>query len=492
MPSTVPTRPDSARRRRVGALFVMVAIAMDVLDTTIVVVALPAIESDLEVGGPALQWIAASYTLTFALTLVLAGRIGDLVGSKRMIMVGMAGFMVASAVCAFAPTLWMLLAGRVLQALAGAFILTQGLSIFQSTFPPDERASVFGMFGAVVGTSAVLGPLVGGLLVEADLWGLSWRPIFLINLPIGVITLVGTALLVTAPPPRDEGGLDIVGVALATTGLLALVYPLIQGESAGWPLWTYASMAGGVLVLVVFLRQQRYRERAGRTPLVLPRLWQERSFVAGLGVILVFLAAFTSMFFVLAYYLQVGLAFSPLETGLTTLPSALSTVLFSILSAPLVARFGPRVLTAGCLAGVAGLVLLIVTISVAGTGASGWAFAPALLVTGAGIGLVAPPIIDVVLARVPVSDGGSASGVLNTAEQLGAAAGVAVVGSVFFGLAAGDGPAGTVAAPALEGAIFGALWVTVGLMAGSAALTFLLPSGTTSSDVVGTASSAGA
>ncbi|CAA9440612.1 MAG: Uncharacterized MFS-type transporter [uncultured Pseudonocardia sp.] len=478
MPSTVPPRPEPARRRRLGALFVMVAIAMDVLDTTIVVVALPAIEADLGVGGSALQWIAASYTLTFALTLVLAGRIGDLLGSKRMILVGMAGFVVASAVCAFAPTLPMLLAGRVLQAMAGAFILTQGLSIFQSTFPPDERASVFGMFGAVVGTSAVLGPLVGGLLLEADLWGLSWRPIFLINLPIGVITLVGTALLVTAPPPRGEGGLDLVGVALATTGLLALVYPLIQGESAGWPLWTYASMVAGALLLVVFLRQQRARVRAGRTPLVLPRLWRERSFVAGLGVILVFLAAFSSMFFVLAYYLQVGLGFSPLETGLTTLPSALSTVASSILSARLVARFGPRVLTAGSLAGVAGLVLLIVTISAAGTGATGWMLAPALLITGSGIGLVAAPVIDIILARVPVTDAGAASGVLNTAEQLGAAAGVAIVGSVFFALAAGDGSGEEIVGSALEGAILGALWVNVGLMAASAALTFLLPSGT--------------
>ncbi|OLM27826.1 putative transmembrane efflux protein [Pseudonocardia sp. Ae717_Ps2] len=468
--SAGPAKPDP--RRRTAAAFVLVAVAMDILDTTIVIVALPDMERDLGAGSTVLQWITAAYTLTFALTLITAGRIGDRIGRRLAVQIGILGFVVTSAVCALAPTAEILVAGRVAQALAGSLILTQALAIFQVEFPEAERPGVLGVFGAVLGSAAVLGPILGGVLVAADIGGLGWRTIFWINLPIGLVAFLGVRRYLRESRAARPPALDPSGLALLTLALFALLLPLVQGRELGWPWWGFAMVAAGFVLLVVFARSQVRRERAGAVPLVLPRLWRERSFVGGLGIVLTFLAAFMSMFFVLNYYLQVGLGFGPLGAGLTLVPSAVSTVVFSLLSTPLLRRFGTRVLTVGALVGAVGLLLLTATVQLADDGLRAWWLAPALLLVGSGMGLVTAPVIDVVLTRVPADDAGAASGVLNTAEQLGAALGVAAVGTVFFGSVGAAGPGGQTE---LADALGAALWVNIGLMLLSAALSLLLP-----------------
>ena len=445
---------------------------MDLLDTTIVHIALPAIQQSLHASTAQLQWVAASYTLSFALTLVTAGRIGDIVGRKRMVLAGIAGFVLASAVCAFAPSIAVLLLGRVLQGLTGAFVMTQGLSIFQVAFPPGERATILGLFGAVVAISTAVGPVLGGLVVEADLFGLGWRPVFLINLPVGIATLIGAALFVRESRAQRPPTLDLTGVAILTAALLALLYPLVQGRALGWPVWTYLVMLASAPLFALFVYHQRLAHRRGSTPLIQPELLRQRPFVAGLAGLLVFYAGIPSLFFVFAIYLQQALHFTALQAGLAMVAWPLATMPISIASTRLATRYGPRVLTVGAIVVAAGQVLLIASIPEAGVAVGAWHFVPAMIVGGIGLGLVAAPIVDVILARVPTTSAGSASGLLNTTEQLAAAAGVALIGTIFFGeLTTAD----VRQQVAFAGAIQTALWVNVGLIVSSAAVTLLLP-----------------
>lgn len=467
------TTPD--RHRWAGSTFLLVAIAMILVDTTVVNLALPTIQRDLGASSSQLQWVVATYTLSFALFQVTAGRIGDLAGRRRMVLAGIAGFVVASAICALAPSIAVLLVGRVLQGLTGAFIITQSLSIFQVSFPPGERATILGLFGAVSGISAALGPPLAGLLMHADIFGLGWRPIFLINLPIGLATLIGAALFVRESRSERPPKLDLAGVLGLSVALLALLYPLIQGGDLGWPLWTIVLMIASIPLFGLFWWQQKVRDRAAGTPLVPPYLFQRRAFVIGLIVCLVFFGAAFSLFFVFAIFLQNGLGYSVLHAALTTMVSPASTVVAAVASSRIAARFGTRVLTAGALISACGQLVLIWIINAAGATASPWHFIPAMVLVGAGIGLVVGPLVDLVLARVPLRDAGSASGLLNTADQLGVAVGVAVLGTVFFGWMADARQAGAGDFPAYASGLEASLWVSACLLLGSMVLTLGLP-----------------
>lgn len=461
--------------RWTGSLFVLLAIVMDLMDTTVVLVALPAVERTLGADSTELQWVVGAYTLTFAVALVTAGRIGDIVGRRRMVLIGIACFTVASVACGLAPTIELLIAGRVLQALSGAFILTQGLSIFQVAFPPAERAKILALFGAVTGFSSMIGPLVGGLLVDADIAGLGWRPIFLINVPLGIITFIGAAKYVRESKSDHPPTLDLKGVALLTVALLAVLYPLVQGREHDWPWWTYALMIASLPVFALFACQQSALSRRGGTPLVQPGLVRLRSFVAGLVVLLVIMSALTSMYFVFTIYLQSGVGFGALETGLIGTISAVATLAAASVSTVLAARFGPRVLTAGAVLMAIGQLVFIWSITNAPPDVTGWYFVPALMVSGAGIGLLVAPAIDIVLERVPVADAGAASGVLNTAEQLGAAIGVAIVGTVLFSRVADAFEDGADPFRAFTTAASGALWVNFSALVLGAVMTYLIP-----------------
>lgn len=464
----------SGRHRWVTSAFLLLSIAMILIDTTVVNVALPTLERELGASESQLQWIVATFTLTFALLQVLAGRLGDVYGHRRLVLIGVAGFVAASAICAFAPSVGVLLMGRILQGAAGALVITQSLSIFQLSFPPGERATIFSLFGAVSGVSAAIGPPLGGVLLAADLGGLTWRPIFLINLPIGLITLIGAWIYVhESRAARPMGGLDLVGALALTVALLALLFPLIQGDSLGWPWWIVALMIASLPLGWLFWRNQRATEAAGGSPLVPPALFRQRAFVIGLTVCLVFFGAAFSLYFVFTLYLQQGLDYSALKAGLTTMAAPLATMVGAAVSSSLVSRFGVYVLTVGTAIAAVGQLMLLGTASVGAAGP--WQHAPGLVLAGLGVGLVVGPVVDIVLERVPLRDAGSASGVLNTADQLGVAMGIALAGSIFFARSGALAESGADQAAALAGGLQGALTVNVGLLLGSSVLTLWLP-----------------
>lgn len=447
------------RRRWIALAVVMTASFMDLVDATIVNVAIPSIQRDTGAGFSAVQWITAGYALAFAVGLITGGRLGDIYGRKRIFLTGTACFTVASLLCGLAAGPEMLVATRMLQGGAAALMVPQVLSIIHATFCGEERGKVFGMFGAVIGLAAVTGPLLGALLTQWDLFGLQWRPIFLINLPVGIAgLLLGRRFIDESKAPKALR-LDLIGVALATAGLLLILYPLVQGRENGWPLWGHAMMAGGLAVLAGFVRYERAKKDRDGSPLVELSLFRARSFAAGVGVQLIFGVACGLFFLVWTLYMQAGLGWSPLHAGLTGLPFTIACSASAGMSVQLlVPRFGRRVLQGGALITAAGALIYIGMAVRYGQSVHSWQMALPLLVMGAGMGMVFSPLTDAVLSEVPREHAGSASGLINTTNQLGNAFGLALVSVAFTG---------STAVHAFEHAMFwmvGALAVVVALM----------------------------
>ncbi len=459
--------PVPYRLRWLALVAVLVAEVMDLLDATVVAVAAPSIRDDLGGTVATIQWIAAGYTLAFAIGLITGGRLGDLYGRRRMFLLGLGGFVVMSALCGLAVSPGMLVTCRVLQGLFGALLIPQGFGIIRSTFDDRELGAAFAAFGPTIGLAAVGGPILAGALIAWDLGGAGWRTIFLINVPIGLAGLV--LALATVPESRSADGPrpDPAGMALVSTGLALLVFPLVQGRELGWPAWTFVLMALSVPVLVVFARHQVRRRAAGRAPLVEPGLFASRAFAGGLVVALVFFAAMTGMVFAFGLYLQIGLGWTAWHAGLAQAPWAFGIAVGSALSGAVLGRkYGRRVLQAGALVAAAGVLGAVATFTAAGAAITVWDMAPTLVVTGLGIGLLLAPLFDIVLAGVSLPMVGSGSGVLNAAQQLGATAGVAALGTLFAGgLDGGDALGGLQAV----------LVATAALIALTAVLAFLLP-----------------
>jgi EmrB/QacA subfamily drug resistance transporter len=479
MASAVLDRPliseSTPYRLRWYALAVVLAAeCMDLLDGTILNVAMPAIRDDLGGSYSAIQWIIAAYALAFAVGLITGGRLGDVYGRKRMFLLGTAGFTVASGLCALAPSVHVLIGCRVLQGAAAAIMIPQGLGLIREMFPREELAAAFGIFGPVIGLSAVLGPILGGFLVHADLLGTGWRAVFLVNLPLGVAALLGASVLLPESRSAHAPRLDLVGTLLAGAAMLLLVYPLVQGRDLDWPAWVFFLLAASVPAVALFVWQQRRRERLGLDPLVTPSLFRKRAFVAGAGVILLFFAGMIGLMVVLMLYLQLGLGYSALHAGLTLAPWSLGTAVGAGLAGAVLApRYGRHVIHAGLAVMAAGIVELALSAS---WNASSWSLAPGLAIAGVGMGLALAPVFDVVLAGVEDHELGSASGLINALQQLGAALGIALIGTLFFSLAPIVHTAGgAAAAHDFAGAMRSTLWVEVGLLAATFALGFLLP-----------------
>lgn len=464
----VPAPAD--RRRWIALAVVLTASFMDLVDATIVNIALPSIQRDTGAGFGALQWITAGYALAFAIGLITGGRLGDIHGRKKLFLLGMGGFTVASALCDIAADPAMLIAARVLQGAMAALMVPQVLAIIHVSFPAHERGKVFGMFGAVVGLGAVCGPLIGALLTQGDLFGLEWRPIFLINLPVGAVGIWLGRRFLTESRSDTALRLDLVGTALLTVGLLLVLYPLTHGREAGWPLWGFVAMAAGPLVLVGFVRYERFKARKDGSPLVELSLFRIKTFAAGVGVQLTF-GAVTGLFFLIwTLYMQLGLGWGPLHAGLTGVPFSLACSAAAGLSVQkLVPRFGRAVLQAGALIMLGGALLYLWQADHYGTGMQSWQMAPAMVLMGAGMGLIVAPITDAVLSEVPVRHSGSASGIFNTTGQVGMALGLALSSVAFFGAVDGPGRAGFVAATTH------ALWWIAGGLVLVLGLLFWLP-----------------
>ena len=431
-PGVLPEVPLDPRRW-VALACVMTAMFMVLLDVSIVNVGIPAIRNNLHANNADIQFVVAGYALAYAVLLITGGRLGDIFGRKRLFLIGMAGFTAASALCGLAQTALILDLSRVVQGLFAALMYPQVLSMIQVGFPPHERARVFGILGAVIGMATITGPLVGGLIIRDDLTGGSWRWTFLVNVPIGIAAFIAAFRVVRESKAPNAKRLDIPGVVIATVGLLLLVYPLVEGQVAGWPLWTFISMGLSPFVLAGFVLYERSLPKTS-FPLVELNMFAIPSFRTGVAISAAFIAGIPSFFFVFSLFLQVGLGFSALHAGLTTVPWSIGTAVASVMSTRLAPKVGGFIIGIGSVIGVVGIIGIIITLYAQGTNVTSWVLIPSFLVAGIGLGTVLAPLLNVILSGVPPRDAGSASGVLTTFQQLGGAIGVAVVGVVFFGL----------------------------------------------------------
>jgi EmrB/QacA subfamily drug resistance transporter len=426
-------RADADQRRWLALGCVLVGQFMILLDLSIVNVAIPAIRENLSASNADIQFVVAGYGLAYAVMLITGGRLGDMYGRKRLFMLGMAGFVIASALCGFAQSAPMLDLARVLQGVTAALMYPQVLSVIQVAFPPFERGRVFGLVGAVIGIATIMGPLVGGLIIRGDVSGGAWRWVFLVNVPVGLVALAASARVLAESRAPDASGLDLVGVALATLALVLLVYPLVEGQAAGWPAWTFVCLALSPVALAAFVAYERSLP-AERFPLVQLSMFRIRSFRIGVVISAAFLAGIPSFFFVFILMLQAGLGYSALHAGLTTLPWTVGVAVASTVSSRFAPRLGKWTIVIGSALMVLGAFGVIVTLRLAGTRLTSFDLIPAFLVSGLGLGTVIAPLLTIILQGVPPRDAGSASGVLTTFQQLGGAIGVAIVGTVFFGL----------------------------------------------------------
>ena len=415
-------------------VIVLTAVFMQLLDTTIVTVAVPSIQNELDASFGEVQLVLAGYSLSFACILITAGRLGDSRGRKKMFLLGMAGFTLASALCGAAPNAVTLVVARLLQGLCSGLMFPQVLSIIQVSFPKEEKPKAFGMYGASIGLATILGPVLGGALIKLNLWSTDWRSIFYVNVPIGLVALVAGAKQLRESTAPDARRLDLTGAALATIGLFLLVLPLVIGRDQGWPAWSWAMLAASVPVLAAFAAfEHRYTRRDPVAPLLPTRLFRDRSFSVGLLLSGVFFAGIPSFFFIFMLTLQVGFGYSAIGAGAVTLVFAFTVAVGSARSAVVARKLGTYVLALGCVLLLLGMVGVILTFHAVGTHLHGWQLAPSLFVGGAGAGMFLAPVANVILAGIRSEDAGSASGVLATMQQVGAAIGIAVIGVLFFG-----------------------------------------------------------
>jgi MFS family permease len=405
------------------------------VDFFIVNVALPTIDTDLHASAAALELVVAGYGVTYALLLVLGGRLGDALGRKRLFLTGMAAFTVTSLLCGIAPTADALVGARIVQGAAAAMLVPQVLATIQTSMSGQHRARALGIMGATGGLAAVIGQLGGGLLVGADVAGWGWRTIFLVNVPIGIVGLIAAARLLPESRSPLPTHVDVPGTLLLGAALLSLLVPLVEGRTLGWPWWCWALLALAVPFGAGFVAVELRLQRAGQVPLLPPALLRIPSMRRGLILALPFFTGFGGFMFIIAVALQDGAHLGPAAAGLALVPMGLGFVVSSLVSQRLVTRLGRSVLVTGGAIQAVGLVILADTVWHDWSQLSGWVLAPGMLVAGFGQGLVMSPIFRVVLSQVPAERAGVGGGVLATTQQTCLALGVATVGSAFLTLA---------------------------------------------------------
>jgi EmrB/QacA subfamily drug resistance transporter len=438
---------------------------MYVLDFFVVNVALPSIQVSLRAGPTAIEWVVAGYALTSASFLVCGGRLGDHYGRRRLFMIGVGLFTLASALCAAAPDPAFLVGARLVQGIGAAVMAPNVLSILGTTYTGPGRVRAISVYGMVMGVAAVGGQLLGGLLISANVAGLGWRTIFWVNVPIGIAALAAAPRLVPESRVARTGRLDFTGAALLTAGLTAVVLPLLDGREDGWSTWSWACLAAGPVLLIVFAVQLRRTKRRGGQPLLDPAIFAVRAFRSGLACQVLFWCQQAAGYLLLALYLQQGRGLSPIESGGVFSFLAAGYLVTSFPAPKLTVRFGRSVVLAGALVATLGDLLLVAAVWHVGTGGALAALFPGLLLLGAGQGLCITPLTTTVLSHATPSTAGSVSGALATAQQVGNAIGVALCGVVFYGLLdRGYGVAYRWSV--VEMAV---------LLLGTAALTFLIP-----------------
>jgi len=437
--TTAPAAPHQAPPRTpqlstLGLVTVLLGAFLPMLDFFIVNVALPTIDRDLTAGPATLELFVAGYGMAYAVLLVLGGRLGDLYGRRRLYVAGAVLFGLTSLACGLAPDAGALVAARVAQGATAALMLPQALATIQSATQGAQRARAMGIYGAVAGIATVVGQVVGGVLLSADLFGTGWRFIFLVNVPVAIAAAVLALRVVPETRSAHPARVDVPGTLLLGAALLALLLPLMEGRSLGWPWWTWLLLGVSPVLFAAFAAVELRGERAGRVPLVPPSLLRVRGLRIGLSTAVPFFAAFGGFMMILAVALQDGLREGPLTAGLAMVPMAAGFFCTSLAGPRLLTRFGSRVIAVGSAIQALGMGGLTATVLGDWSGASPLVLLPAMLVSGIGSGLVMPPLIRMVLAEVPLERAGVGGGILATTQQSSLALGVATLGTLFLSL----------------------------------------------------------
>ena len=445
---------------------VLAAEIMDLLDSTIVNVAGPSLKEKLGASPSALQWVIGGYTLTLGAGLILGGRLADRYSRRNVFVLGLASFTITSLLCAIAPNIEALIAFRLIQGFAGALVLPHIIGFIRDVFPPEELGKAFAIFGPVFGLGGILGPIVGGFIIDGDIASTGWRAVFLVNIPIGIINL---ALAWKYLPEKESDHsikIDLLGsfIIIVSSGLLLL--PLIQGQEAGWPAWTFVSLAISFLGFAIFTLQQRWVISRNRTPLVDPDIFKARTYNLGLAGIFTFFAGFTGVYLIITLFLQIGEGYSARGAGIANVAIALGTAIGGALSGAVLAeKFGTRVLQFGAAAQIIGAVLLFSALPDMQS-FNFWHIAPGMLVSGFGTGLVVAALFDAILLAIKDELVGSASGVLSAVQSIGSSVGVAIFGTLFFN---------KVTSGAIDAGFRHALVLQIGLVSLFLIITFFLP-----------------
>ncbi len=422
---------------------VLVAEIMDLLDSTVVNVGGPSLEKFLGANPTEIQWVIGGYTLALGSGLILGGRLGDRFGRRNAFLFGLVGFTVASLLCAIAPNIALLIVFRVVQGFLGAMLLPQGFGLIRDVFPPKEFGKAFAAYGPVFGLGGILGPILGGFLIEANIADLAWRSVFLVNVPIGIAAAIMSFKYLPKSVADKTVKIDFLGAFMVVLASGMLVYPLMTGEQNGWPWWSFAMIAGSIIMFVLFALLEKATVKRGGSPLIDAEIFKKRAYTVGLGGIALYFACSTGIYLILSLFLQFGESFSASEAGLGNIPIAVGAAIGGGISGGFLAdKIGSRVLQIGALLQIVGAVLLIVATPTAND-FNIWQLVPGLVIAGIGTGFVVSALFDIILSSVEGRLAGSASGVLSAVQSVFASAGVAIFGSVFFASAlAGDAAEG--------------------------------------------------
>src|SRR5580692_9453024 len=467
--------PDYDPRRWKALPIVLSATFMSLFDIFVVNVAAPSIQHDLHASSSILEMVVAGYSFSYAAGLVTGARLGDLVGRRRMFIIGLGLFAAASLLSGLAPSSAILVVGRLAQGFGAAAMVPQVLSLLTANFRPDERPRVFSLFGVTVGLGTVAGQILGGVLLHFNLFGWGWRPIFLVNVPIGIIAIILTRRLIPESRPDKADRLDPLGVVLLTAGVGAITAPLVLGQAEHWPLWTWISFAGGSVLIAAFVWWESRLGSRGGHPLLPLSLFEHRAFNSGLLVNLGFFSFFGSVLLTLTLFLQEGLHYSPMRAGLTFAPLGVAFALSSLKGRSLHAKYGRDIISVGAATALIGVIGLAVVVTVSGLSANSLELSPVLAMIGIGNGLVVPLIVQGVLQSVPSHRTGAASGMLTTTQQFSMTLGIAAVGTLFFAREASAG---------IVSALQSGLYADIALVAFALVMTLFLPRTATSRSVL--------
>ena len=422
------------------ALILMVS-AMDILDGTIVNVAIPSIREDLGTSSAGLQWIVGGYALTFAIGLIAGGRLGDIYGRRRMFQIGVASFTLMSLLCGLAPSSAVLITTRLLQGFAAAMMIPQGFGLIRESFSQKDLPRALSFWGPSSALGALLGPVIGGLLIDLDAFGSGWRAVFLVNIPLGIFAVIAsTRLLPEASEHGDKSGLDVTGAAILGLAVGLLFFPLIEGREQGWPLWIFAMFPASAAMLYFFVRFERHREHEGKSRIILLSVFNRISFVGGSSLVSLLFVAMAGLLLVTTLYLQIDQNYSAIHAGLTFVPLSIGTAIGAIGAGMfLLPRIGRHTLHLGAVTGLVGTLALLFVLDAYGANITTWHLAIPTMIFGMGVGLLITPAYSFAMSGLSFIQLGSGSGVINSMQQLGTAIGVAAIGTIFFSVAGDHG-----------------------------------------------------